>query len=556
MVLGRRGARLTALLLAGIALFPAASSLRADDLTTAQQQLAQITSRRGAAEARLADARREVATLNLQLQSNANRVQTLQAQTATLQRQAGGREAVLNGDLAGLLADLQAARAQLAHQQQAFSQQQAAGQAQLDQEREQLRGAQEALRQADAQRLGLQRDAAALSGQLTAMDADLDARSRSMAVVLVQLYKLSQTSALNLVLGAGNVSDGLNRLTLLGTVSQHDQDLMRSLANERDLTRRQHEVLANDLAGTVQLQAELQAEREEISLRAGAEAQLVQQVQGQLAQAQVEFTQQAATLDAGIGATQGKILANRQQLAAARAPLDAQRAKLAVAQHSALTQLGQAQQQQAGAEAQIAAAERDQAAATRLIQQLQAAAAARAAAERAAEQARQAAQQRNLAAAAAAQRAAEQARATVAAAAPAASGGHFIWPLSGPITQGYGPTSWTMEPPGHGYAHWHTGIDIAAGYGSPIRAAASGVVIQAGWLGGGNWGYGNSIIIVHDGTYSTLYGHLSGVAVGVDQAVRQGQVIGYEGSTGNSTGPHLHFEVRVNGNPVNPSAYL
>ena len=113
-----------------------------------------------------------------------------------------------------------------------------------------------------------------------------------------------------------------------------------------------------------------------------------------------------------------------------------------------------------------------------------------------------------------------------------------------------------MEPPGHGYAHYHTGIDISAAYGAPVRAAADGVVIHTGWLGGDNWGYGNCIIIVDDSTFSTLYGHLSGVAVRPDQTVRQGQVIGYEGSTGNSSGPHLHFEIRVNGEPVNPYGYL
>jgi len=98
----------------------------------------------------------------------------------------------------------------------------------------------------------------------------------------------------------------------------------------------------------------------------------------------------------------------------------------------------------------------------------------------------------------------------------------------------------------------HEGIDIAAPTGTPIRAAAGGTVISAGWLGG----YGNLTVIDHGGGVSTAYGHQSAFAVGGGQAVAQGQVIGYVGSTGHSTGPHLHFEVRINGSAVDPMGYL
>ncbi len=99
---------------------------------------------------------------------------------------------------------------------------------------------------------------------------------------------------------------------------------------------------------------------------------------------------------------------------------------------------------------------------------------------------------------------------------------------------------------------FHTGIDIGVGYGTPIHAADSGTVIYATWMSG----YGNVIIIDHGNGISTLYAHQSSLAVGMGARVARGQVIGYVGSTGFSTGPHLHFEVRLNGTPVDPLAYL
>jgi murein DD-endopeptidase MepM/ murein hydrolase activator NlpD len=98
----------------------------------------------------------------------------------------------------------------------------------------------------------------------------------------------------------------------------------------------------------------------------------------------------------------------------------------------------------------------------------------------------------------------------------------------------------------------HEGIDLGAPYGTPIHAAADGVVVYCGWMDG----YGNLTVIDHGGGIATAYGHQSSIAVGCNQQVTQGQVIGAVGSTGHSTGPHLHFEVRVNGTPVDPLGYL
>ena len=118
----------------------------------------------------------------------------------------------------------------------------------------------------------------------------------------------------------------------------------------------------------------------------------------------------------------------------------------------------------------------------------------------------------------------------------------LIWPVSGPVTSPFG---WR-------WGRLHEGIDIGVSYGTPIHAAASGTVIYCGWESG----YGNLTVLDHGGNLATAYGHQSSIAVGCGQHVAQGDVIGYVGSTGHSTGPHLHFEVRVNGSPVDPMGYL
>jgi murein DD-endopeptidase MepM/ murein hydrolase activator NlpD len=124
----------------------------------------------------------------------------------------------------------------------------------------------------------------------------------------------------------------------------------------------------------------------------------------------------------------------------------------------------------------------------------------------------------------------------------------FGWPVSGPITSPFGMRS---DPFGRGFT-MHTGLDIGAPMGATITAAAAGHVIFADWYGG----YGKAIIIDHGGKTVTLYGHCSQWFVSKGQDVQRGQAIGAIGSTGNSTGPHLHFEVRVNGVPVDPTGRL
>jgi septal ring factor EnvC (AmiA/AmiB activator) len=168
------------------------------------------------------------------------------------------------------------------------------------------------------------------------------------------------------------------------------------------------------------------------------------------------------------------------------------------------------------------------------ISQEQAASEQLAAAIRAAQQAREAA------AKAAAQAASAAGSEAPAPTTPSSAG--LIWPVSGPVTSPFGPR----------WGSFHEGIDIGVPTGTPIHAAAAGTVIYCGW----ETGYGNLVVIDNGGNLSTGYAHQSSIAVTCGQQVAQGQVIGYVGCTGHCLGPHLHFEVRIDGNPVDPLGYL
>ena len=129
-----------------------------------------------------------------------------------------------------------------------------------------------------------------------------------------------------------------------------------------------------------------------------------------------------------------------------------------------------------------------------------------------------------------------------------APSGKFAWPVAGRMISGFG----MRYHPILGYNRFHSGIDLAAGYGTLVKAADGGQVVQAGYFGG----YGYSIMLYHGGGFATWYAHLSSINVAMGQMVQRGQVIGLVGSTGLATGPHLHFEVRINGAPQDPYNYL
>ena len=156
------------------------------------------------------------------------------------------------------------------------------------------------------------------------------------------------------------------------------------------------------------------------------------------------------------------------------------------------------------------------------------------------------------------QRAAERA-AAAAAASPGGGGGgatttwvqgtgQLAAPVNAPITSDFG---WRIHPI-YGTSRLHAGTDFGVDEGTPVHAADGGVVVEAGWISG----YGYTVIIDHGNGMSTLYAHNSDVAVSPGQTVSKGQVVSYSGNTGGSTGPHLHFEVRINGEPTDPMGYL
>jgi len=124
----------------------------------------------------------------------------------------------------------------------------------------------------------------------------------------------------------------------------------------------------------------------------------------------------------------------------------------------------------------------------------------------------------------------------------------MIWPVDARINSGYG----TRRHPIFGNMRMHTGVDMACPYGTHVHAAQDGVVVFSGWKGG----YGNAVILDHGGGLGTLYAHNSSLEVRVGEMVNRGQVIAKVGSTGYSTGPHVHFEVRTNGQPVDPMPFM
>ena len=237
-----------------------------------------------------------------------------------------------------------------------------------------------------------------------------------------------------------------------------------------------------------------------------------------------------------------EIKKERAEIEAHKQKLEADRAKLVELEKAALAKQAEIEQKKAERNVVLQKAQNDRATAMQAIEELNASSA----------QVSAMLKERQAARAAAA--------ASAAAAAAQSSGGQgssdnwvqgtgqLGWPVSGEITSPYG----YRVHPIWGTTIYHSGIDIGVDEGTPVHAADGGVVVWSGWMGG----YGYAVVIDHGNGLSTLYGHNSELAVDEGQSVAKGQVISYAGSTGNSTGPHVHFEVRVNGDPVDPMGYL
>lgn len=236
-----------------------------------------------------------------------------------------------------------------------------------------------------------------------------------------------------------------------------------------------------------------------------------------------------------------EIKKERADIEAHKQKLEADRAKLVELEKSALAKQAEIEQKKAERNVVLQKAQNDRATAMQAIEELNASSAQVSAMLKERQAAR--------AAAAAAAAAAAQSSGGQGASDNWVQGtGQLGWPVSGEITSPYG----YRVHPIWGTTIYHSGIDIGVDEGTPVHAADGGVVVWSGWMGG----YGYAVVIDHGNGLSTLYGHNSELAVDEGQSIAKGQVISYAGSTGNSTGPHVHFEVRVNGDPVDPMGYL
>lgn len=236
-----------------------------------------------------------------------------------------------------------------------------------------------------------------------------------------------------------------------------------------------------------------------------------------------------------------EIKKERADIEAHKQKLEADRAKLVELEKAALAKQAEIEQKKAERNVVLQKAQNDRATAMQAIEELNASSAQVSAMLKERQAAR--------AAAAAAAAAAAQSSGGQGASDNWIQGtGQLGWPVSGEITSPYG----YRVHPIWGTTIYHSGIDIGVDEGTPVHAADGGVVVWSGWMGG----YGYAVVIDHGNGLSTLYGHNSELAVDEGQSVAKGQVISYAGSTGNSTGPHVHFEVRVNGDPVDPMGYL
>ena len=234
----------------------------------------------------------------------------------------------------------------------------------------------------------------------------------------------------------------------------------------------------------------------------------------------------------------GEIKKERAQIEEHKQKLESDRAKLVELEKAALAKQAEIEQKKAERNVVLQKAQNDRATAMQAIEELNASSA----------QVSAMLKERQAARAAAAAAAAQPSGGQGASDNWVQGTGQLGWPVSGEITSPYG----YRVHPIWGTTIYHSGIDIGVDEGTPVHAADGGVVVWSGWMGG----YGYAVVIDHGNGLSTLYGHNSELAVDEGQSVAKGQVISYAGSTGNSTGPHVHFEVRANGDPVDPMGYL
>jgi murein DD-endopeptidase MepM/ murein hydrolase activator NlpD len=367
---------------------------------------------------------------------------------------------------------------------------------------------------AEAERAELARQAA--QGEVDQASAQVESSRADVAQLGRRAYVRGRMGDVRDVMDAANPADVIERGELLRSVFRSGTASLERVTAAR-----------LQLAGkTAQLKAE-----EKVAAEARAQAA-----------AQQARAEQAATEAQAAVQRVAALIAERQTAVAAAEALreeDRRSYEQAQADSEALAERIRRAEAEAAARAAAERAAAERAAAER------AAAEQRAAAQ--AEAARAARANRPPAPAPAPARPPAAAPPPAAAAAPSRSSG-WIWPGTGRLTSRYG----NRVHPIFGDSRFHAGIDLGGGYGAPVLASRGGTVI----LSGPASGYGTLVVVSHGGGVTTAYAHMSALLVRVGDTVGQGQTIGRIGSEGNSTGPHLHFEVRVNGNPVDPLGYV
>jgi murein DD-endopeptidase MepM/ murein hydrolase activator NlpD len=354
-----------------------------------------------------------------------------------------------------------------------------------------------------------QRRVADLDSQIGKLEQDQAATQQQLSLFLRATYKEQQRSLLEFILDSISFGDFITRVGNLQSVAKQQDQLLTALKAQQQELSEAHAEQERELQNLRELQDAQETEKQTLELQRQNFDQLLEQARVEAQEAKERLGAREADIQALIDRKQGEMDQNQRLLQQLRAAQDQLNSTIT----NQADVLAKAQEQEQAARVQLERLERE----------------------------------------------AEGVAAIIAQSRPAKtySSGKLAWPMHGPLTQGFGPSPYRFEPPitfnGVRYAHFHTGIDVAAPSGTPIRAAADGQVIATAFS---SWGYGRHVIISHNPTLATLYAHMSRVAVNQGDVVKQGQIIGYEGSTGNSTGPHLHFEVRINGQFVNPLGYL
>ncbi|HLG70224.1 MAG TPA: 50S ribosomal protein L29 [Chloroflexota bacterium] len=364
--------------------------------------------------------------------------------------------------------------------------------------------------QATAQQLEYtQRRIVDLDNEMKQLKQDERNTNEQLSIFLRATYKEQRRSLLEFLLDSVSFGDFLTRVSNLQSVAQQQDHLMSMLKTEQDQVSQLQAQQQDQFQELQELQDSQDEQRQTLQLQRQHFDQLLEQSRVEAQEASARLGLRQAQVQAMIDQKQGEMDQNQQLLQNLKSAQD----QLSSTINNQSDALAKAQQQEQAARTQLDRLEREVESISGII--------------------------------------------ASAGSTKTYASGHLAWPLQGTMEQGFGPSPYAFEPSityhGVRYKHFHTGIDVAARTGTPIHAAADGQVIATGFS---SWGYGIYAVVSHNPTLATLYAHMSKLAVSQGTVVKQGQVIGYEGSTGNSTGPHLHFEVRINGDFVNPLGYL